>query len=204
MLIKLYLFLLALGAVLLGASLFFGDTDTDTDFDVDADADMDFDGDHDLHGLHDISGADLFFWPLRSIRFWTFFATFFGASGLILDGLDLLGPIPAVVVAVLVGAVIGFGASNAIRWLATSERGGTVESGDYIGRTGKILVPVERGSIGKIRIALGGNTVDVLAKTESGPFNVNDEAMIFAMDDTVAKIIRVEDARLYNRKKAEE
>jgi len=52
---------------------------------------------------------------LRSRRFWTFFISFFGMTGLVLDGLDLMGPAVSFIVAVAIGAVAGAGASAAVR-----------------------------------------------------------------------------------------
>lgn len=52
----------------------------------------------------------------RRLQFWTFFVAFFGLSGLVLDGFDLLQPSTAAVIAPIVGLSAALGS----RWI---ERG---------------------------------------------------------------------------------
>lgn len=189
MLIKIYLFSLLLGAVLLGASIFLGDADSDAD--MDGDADGAFDTDVDADGL-DIGGADFFLWTFKSVRFWTFFVTFFGLTGLALDGLDLAASPIALALAIGMGFIAGTGASAVIRLLSSNERGFTADADDYIGKTARVLIPIKPGAVGKVRLELRGSTVDVLAKSDDGPFSVNEEAMVIAMDGTTARIARVD------------
>ena len=85
--LPLYVGSLALGGVLIIASIVLGDTDTDADLDLDADVDLDvgLDGDQDaLLVLKDPGDAvaDAGIWlPFFSLRFWTFALAGFGASG---------------------------------------------------------------------------------------------------------------------------
>ena len=52
---------------------------------------------------------------MKSRRFWTFFVCFFGMTGLVLDGLDLMSAPVAFIVAVATGAIAGAGISTAVR-----------------------------------------------------------------------------------------
>lgn len=193
MLVYLYLFSLIVGGVLLGASILLGgDTgDADADVDLDADAGHEMDHPHDVGGH---GGADFFLWTFRSIRFWTFFLAFFGLTGLVLTWLGLVdSPWLALGLSLGMGGVIGFGAAAAIRALGTDETGSVASSSDYIGKTARVVLPVRKGSVGKVRIQLRGTTVDVLAFTDEEEFGSRDEAMIIEMDESGrARIARVE------------
>ena len=113
MLINLYILSLVLGAVLLAVALFFNGKRVDADDQTRAHDDTTRPSQ--FGQLDGVSGGDFVVRTIRSRRFWTFFVSFFGMTGLILDGLNLLGPLVALLVAVGVGAVAGAGASAAVR-----------------------------------------------------------------------------------------
>jgi membrane protein implicated in regulation of membrane protease activity len=164
MFIYAYVFALVLGGVLLAASMVLGGKDVeghaDHDHDIDADHDMDHGGE--AHG--DLGG---FFAVLGSMRFWTFFATFFGLTGLVLEGLELTANAwVARGLAIAVGYLTGWATVRMIKHLAASESGVAAGVSDYVGRSGEVLIRVAPGSLGKVRIELKGTTVDVLAIVE--------------------------------------
>ena len=68
-----YLFCVALGGILILASILFGDADIEADVDVDADADLD----------QEIS-VEWSVLPFGSLRFWTFLVECFGLTGALL------------------------------------------------------------------------------------------------------------------------
>jgi len=113
MLINTYILSLVLGAVLLGASLFLSDRRVDADDQTRAHDDTTKPSQ--VGQLDGVGGGDFVIRTVRSRRFWTFFVSFFGMTGLVLDGLDLMSPTVALIVAVAVGAVAGAGASAAVR-----------------------------------------------------------------------------------------
>jgi len=207
MLIYLYLFALIVGGVLLGASILLGgDHDGDADFDLDGDGDLDLDGDADAdfgeggdaaaHGDFDVHGAPGFLWSaFKSVRFWTFFLAFFGLTGLTLDGLGLVGTWPLTLLAAVgMGLASGMGAVAIIRSLASDDSGAVASESDYLGKTARVLVPVTREGVGKVRVQIKGSTVDVLATTdEDAPVQAREEVMIIEMDGTRARVARVDD-----------
>jgi uncharacterized membrane protein len=113
MLINLYIMALVLGAVLLVVSLLFNGKKADADDETRAHDDTTRPSQ--LGQLDGVSGDDFVVRTIRSRRFWTFFVSFFGMSGLVLDGLDLMTPMVALLVAIAMGAVAGAGASAAVR-----------------------------------------------------------------------------------------
>ncbi|MDC0717151.1 hypothetical protein [Nannocystis bainbridge] len=186
MLIYLYLFAFGLGGVLLLGSIFIGDKDGG---DSDASTAEHFD-----HGVDDSHGtlAGLFT-AFFSLRFWMFFLAFFGLTGLVLDGLDLVdSPTAALVAALGMGLLTGLGTVAVFRNLSHSETSTAASAADYIGRSGRVMVGFAAGDLGKVRLTLKGTTVDVLASTEEERgFVVGDEALVIAMNDTTAVVARV-------------
>lgn len=193
-LIYVYLFALILGGVLLGASILLGGKDFDADVDVDADADADAGG-HAIDKDVVLDGGDIgfFLWTFRSIRFWTFFLAFFGVTGLILRGLELVdSDWVGLGLALGMGAASGLGAAGAIRWLSQDESGAAASSRDYIGKSARVLVPVKKSGLGKVRVRIKGHTVDVLAVTDDESIGKGEEALIIEMDGEKARIARVD------------
>jgi hypothetical protein len=113
MLINVYIVSLVIGAVLLGASLFLNGKRDDADDQIRAHDDTTRPSQ--IGQLDGVAGGDFFVRTIRSRRFWTFFVSFFGMTGLVLDGLDVMGPTVSFLVAIAVGAVAGAGASAAVR-----------------------------------------------------------------------------------------
>lgn len=197
MLIYAYVFALVLGSVLLGASFLLGkdhDSDHGVDGHADVDADHDLDGHagagHDTHG--DIGG---FFGVLGSMRFWTFFAAFFGLTGIVLDGLDLAVPMVALGLAIAVGFGTGWTAVTLIRRLSANDTGVAATVDDYVGKSGEVLIAIAPGRIGKLRIELKGTTVDVLAESDEQSIARGDEALIVEMREAKAVVVKLEAGR---------
>lgn len=199
MFVYLYLFCFALGGLLLLASILLGDKDTGTDADANADADADTEGGgsghgHGLdHGVPASPGSFAgVFTAFLSMRFWMFFLAFFGLTGLVLDGLDLVPNSGlALALALAMGLAIGQGTAAVFRHLATSETGVAASASDYIGKSGRVLVGFGPGALGKLRLTLKGTTVDVLITSdEEHPFVAGDEVLIIQMNDTTAVVAR--------------
>lgn len=195
MLIYLYLFAFGLGGVLLLGSIFLGDKDTDAGGGEGGDADAGgTEAQHFDNGVGEAHGSVAgLFTAFLSLRFWMFFLAFFGLTGLVLDGLDLVdSSTVALVAAVVMGLATGQGTVLVFRHLARSETGRAPTVADYIGRSGRVLVGFAAGDLGKVRLTLGGTTVDVLATTEEErAFSPGDDALVIAMHDTTAVVARI-------------
>lgn len=113
MLINLYILALVLGAVLLVVSIFFNSSRPDADDQTRAHDDTTRPSQYGQ--LDGVGGGDFIVRTIRSRRFWTFFVSFFGMSGLLIDGLDLMSPPVALIVSLAIGSVAGAGASAAVR-----------------------------------------------------------------------------------------
>jgi membrane protein implicated in regulation of membrane protease activity len=178
-----YIAAFVVGGILLAASLFLGHHDADADGDVhvdagadaeaDADADAGADADGDAHVEAD-AHADLghgtelsdFWLPFVSVRFWVFFLCFFGLTGTVFSLLALAGKWVTLFAAVGMGAVTGFAAAFIIQRLKAVEVGRALGEEDFKGQEGTVLLPFEAGGQGKIRLEVGGNTIDLVARSE--------------------------------------
>ncbi len=199
--LPLYLGSLALGGVLIAASVIFGDADTDSDIDFDADLDADadldvgLDADHaDLEILSDpadaVAGGGTWL-PFLSLRFWTFALAAFGASGALLHVMGVSGLL-GVAVSVLLGGGIGTGASWTFRQLQLTQVSGNVGMRDVRGTEATVLLSVGPNKMGKVRILVDGQHVDLPARTQCEDTMERDEkALIVTVDDGVAYVTPV-------------
>lgn len=115
MLIQLYIFSLVLSAVLLVASLLVGNSMSDVPADRETSASP-----SDPNEIGQLDGVEpsprqFFLTTAKSVRFWTFFVAFFGMTGLILDGLDVMAPAVALLVAIVTGMLVAAAVNAAIR-----------------------------------------------------------------------------------------
>jgi hypothetical protein len=197
MFVYVYLFSFALGGLLLLTSIFLGDKDSGHDGGDAGDADhgagptADKGVDHGVMASHG-SFAGLFT-AFLSMRFWMFFLAFFGLTGLVLDGLDLIESHGlALGLALAMGLLTGQGTAAVFRSLSASETSTAAGVGDYVGKSGRVLISFGPGSLGKLRLTLKGTTVDVLATTEDErPFTSGEEALVIQMNDTTAVVARL-------------
>jgi membrane protein implicated in regulation of membrane protease activity len=147
-----YIVSLLAGGIVLGASML-GGHDSDAGGDVDAGHDGHF------HGWAD--------WlPFLSLRFWTWCATFFGLSGLLLSLTGTSGAL-ALALASGAGVGIGWGASYAFAKLAKTTVGLLPEASSHIGCEGRLLLPLTHGERSKVRLRVGGGDVDLVAESDS-------------------------------------
>jgi len=199
MFVYLYLFCFALGGLLLLSSILLGDKDGGHDSDAsaagDVHAEAETGGSQGIdHGVLASPGSLAgMFTAFLSMRFWMFFLAFFGLTGLVLDGLDLIpNSGVALAISLVMGLAIGQGTAAVFRYLAANETSTAASVGDYVGKSGRVLVGFGPGSLGKLRLTLKGTTVDVLTTTdEERAFVVGEEALVIQMNDTTAVVARL-------------
>jgi membrane protein implicated in regulation of membrane protease activity len=194
--LMLYLAALGLGGTFLLASLFMGGHGEGGDADMHADAHAD--GDASGHGdADDHAGAVdgvLAWMPVTSLRFWTFFLAFFGLTGSLLT---LFGLASSQVTIAAIAGVIGYGSGWAVvttlRHLSRNETSSGVSERDYVGATGRVMVPVSRNKVGKVRIEIKGRTVEMLARTEDDTeFASQQPVIIYGVADGHVLVTRAE------------
>lgn len=158
----------------------------------DIDVHHDVGGDHGGHGDgHSGAGAIAIF---LSFRFWTFGLMAFGFVGTLLHFLKLAGPVMSLSAAVSVGLLSGFLASFAMRAIARSQTSSGGEADEAIGQIGRVLIPLERGKHGKIRIEVHGRLVDLIATTDDEQLEGGATVMVEEMRGTTAHVSRAGDS----------
>ena len=176
-----YLITLIVGGVLVAISLVAGgDGDGDADGGGHGDADGDAHGDAhaDQGGALD---AALGWLPLGSLRFWTFFAAFFGLTGTALSLLPGSGSIVTAVAAVAIGYGAGVALTRIVRRMQQTSSDSSLAAADLIGATAHVLLPVAPGRAGKVRLYLKDRAVDVLAETqEEAELPAGEKALVIA------------------------
>ena len=135
-------------------------------------------GDH-AHGTHGADGhgghgkelgpshiADDAVALLLSFRFWIFFALAFGLSGTLMNTFGLASPLVVGLIAAFAGIGSGLFAALAFRTAHRMSISSTADARDAIGQTGRVLVACSKGNVGQVRVALKGQTVDLMATTD--------------------------------------
>lgn len=184
--LSVYLIALLVGGFLLALSMIGGhDTDADIDVDADADADIDAGGGH---GGFDAAMAWL---PFASLRFWTFFAAFFGLTGVVLDIGALTGPWLGLGIAIGVGYVCGASMTALVRSLHRDRVDSSLSAEDCVGELARVMVPVSKGDVGKVRLEIKGRTMELLAETdEEIELSTGQMCMVYAIKDGRAVVAR--------------
>lgn len=189
-----YLTTLIIGGSLLGLSIFGGgDHEVDHDLDVGTDADLEVSGylagdvDADADAGHHGGGLDahgLDAWlPIGSLRFWTFFCAFFGLVGTALTLATGLGTAMVLAPSIGVGYLSGVGATSVMRSLVSKPVGKVLGAGDLMGSTGVLLLPVEPGSPGKVRLQIGGRSFEEIAISEEETLAAGARVLVIGTDD---------------------
>jgi membrane protein implicated in regulation of membrane protease activity len=166
-----YLGALAFGGTLLVASLVLGLGHHDAG------------GGHDGHD-HDKGHGDTFGWlPVASVRFWTFFLGFGGLAGTLLTyATGTAWPIVAGASAV-VGWASGVGVVSAMRRVKDGP-GSELSAKELRGETAEVLVPIQKGTFGKVRVEAKGRVFDLIAETdEDQTFAIGAKVMIVGEGD---------------------
>jgi membrane protein implicated in regulation of membrane protease activity len=173
---SIYLACLVFGGVLVGASVFGGH------------------GDHDVGGdagdVHDTAHSHGSALPFFSLRFWAFALAFFGLTGTALVLVGVAGAlVPVVAGAFGVGA--GFVSSRVLGKLAHATVGTLRDGAAHVGREGKLLLPVSKAQRGKVRLQVGGTSVDLVAETEGDDaLTAGETAIIVGLRGNVALVER--------------
>ena len=90
------------------------------------------------------------------------------------------------------GVFIGGGSAAAIRILQNDRTAEVASENDFIGRSAAVVVPFKRGGVGKVRVEVKGQLVDLLATTDEEIISAKDEVIVVEMEGTRAKIARMD------------
>jgi hypothetical protein len=125
-----------------------------------------------------------------SFRFWIFALLGFGLSGSLLHYLDLAGSAVAAIVAGAAGIGSGAFAALVVRSVTRGAASTSVNLSEAVGREARVLVACAKGRNGQVRIALRGQSVDLLASTDEESIARGEPVLIEEVRDGVAQVSR--------------
>lgn len=172
---------LLIGGALLLPSLLLGDLEVEADVDVDIDADVEAEAD-----AGDGDGDGGLAW--LSIRFWVFFATFFGLTGVAL-GVAGLGTTPTAVAAVVDGLLASLAVSHVVGRLKRQRVSSNVRSTDLVGERGTVLLPVGPDAPGQVRLSLMGRDLVVLATSTGAATPIGARVLVRQVADDGSVVV---------------
>jgi membrane protein implicated in regulation of membrane protease activity len=128
---------------------------------------------------------------LLSVRLWTYFLAFAGATGLLLTLTGGAGTVLAGVLAAGVGAIAGGTAQLVIRKAGSHQLGGTIRDEELVGKSGQLLLPCGKGQSGKVRLLVKGQMVDLIATTDDpGEIGAREEVLVVEVKEGSAVVAR--------------
>ena len=171
------MWLVYLASLILGAGALFVQLLAGTDHDV---------GGHDvgLGDAHPDAGPGI-----MSTRSALFGLAAFGLVGAPLHILGILEPTHALIVAVLSALVATAAAGFVFRRLGSATASGAASFSELVGLSGRVLVPLGGAQRGKIRVALKGHVVDVLATTDESHIAAGASVKVVDVRDEVAHVV---------------
>ncbi|MDI1481268.1 hypothetical protein [Polyangium sp. y55x31] len=125
-----------------------------------------------------------------SLRFWVFTLLGFGMSGSLLHLFALAGPVVIFVLAAASGLSSGLFAQLAFRFVSQGSASTSADVTHAGGSVGRVLVPVGKDKVGKIRIVLKGQSVDLLAKSDGEEIGRGDHVLVEDVEGDVARVSR--------------
>ncbi len=123
-----------------------------------------------------------------SLRFWIFALLGFGMSGSLMHLFALAGPLVVFALAFGSGMSSGVFASLAFRFVARSSASSTGDVSHAGGSIGRVLVPIGKDKVGKVRIVLKGQSVDILARSDGDEIARGDHVLVEDVEGDVARV----------------
>ncbi len=117
-----------------------------------------FETDHDF----DAGGPGFF-----STRVMAVFVTTFGGAGAVATYYGL-SPVPAALVGFGTGLIFGGAIYALARMLYQQQASTEVRSSDLVGTVGRVVIAIPPGGVGQIRVRLGEELMDKIARTRDG------------------------------------
>ncbi len=168
--------------------LFFLFFSSDVDADVDADLEFDADAAPDAGAGGVGEGLGDAVLSIFSFRAMVFLLAFFGATGLILDALDVHA-IPTLLLAMAMGLFAGYLHARLFAYLKRSSMESSTTNADLRGSRAKVVVPVSSEQKGRIEVDVEGRPVYVTARPfKDGTFEKGQVVVVVEVEDGMALV----------------
>jgi membrane protein implicated in regulation of membrane protease activity len=122
-------------------------------------------------------------------RFWTFCFLAFGLVGTLLTLFRLATPGLVFGLAAPAGLASGLFAALTMRALRRGQATTSVNLEEAVGQVGRVLLPVGKGRVGKVRLQLKGQAVDVLATTDDDELVAGQRVVVDELRGGVAHVL---------------
>lgn len=151
-------------------------------------------GAHDVGGGHDTAhdaSHDVGAWSIfLSARFWTFAFLAFGMVGALITFFAFAGTTFTLLLAVASGLVAGLVAGFTFRALRRATATTSASLDETVGQVGRVLLPCSKGKVGKVRLELKGQSVDVLATTDNEEIEIGMRVVVQEVRGGIAHVTR--------------
>jgi|CXWL01.1.fsa_nt_gi membrane protein implicated in regulation of membrane protease activity len=183
--LSIYIAAAAIGGILALVGAFAGDHGHEHQFGGDG---------HEIGHDHDSGHADVWI-PFFSVRFWTYFAMAFGLSGVLLSTVaKQVEPLVAILSSAT-ALLLGLAVSYTIRALSRTEHTSTVTEKDLVGTEGQVMVAIRDGQLGRIRITVKGEILDLLAScAEPKSIEAGEFVVVVDLDGDRVRVVSRESA----------
>ena len=172
------------------------DTDVSMDADVGVDVDVSVDADATMQADTDgviTEAASLATW--FSLRFLIYFAASFGFVGVVLSYTTQLGPLAAFAISLGSGVVAGQAVHQLFRKLQRSSGNSALSARDYIDKSARVTVGIEKSGRGEVAISTtqGDRFVPARAKHADRAFARGDQVAVVDYVGGVAEVVSKEE-----------
>jgi membrane protein implicated in regulation of membrane protease activity len=151
-------------------------------------------GGHDVGGGHDGShdaAHDVGAWSIfLSARFWTFALLAFGMVGALITMFAFATSTFTLLLAIASGLCAGLVAGFTFRALRRANASSSASLDETVGQIGRVLLPCSKGKVGKVRLELKGQSVDVLATTGDEEIAIGKRVVIEEVRGGIAHVTR--------------
>ncbi len=120
--------------------------------------------------------------PFLTVKFWTFGSCFFGLTGIVLSKFTPeMSEVAIASISVLIGSFCG----TSMVWVLRNLRhfaDSLIRANDLIGQSGKVSIPFDSQSKGKVQLTVKGSNLDLVAFTdEEKGFNKGDRVLVVGL-----------------------
>ena len=185
--LPIYLFCFIIGGIFVALAALAGLDGVDFDHDFDADVEVRDESQTAQEGENRFTNTRrrrrITLWlPFLSIKFWTFGSCFFGLTGIVLSLFTQMSDWPIAQISVAIGIFCGTSIVWVLRNLRRHQANSLIQLNDLMGVAGKVTIPFDSQSKGKVQLSLKGSTIDLVAFTdEQKAFNKGDRVLIVGL-----------------------
>jgi len=185
--LSLYLFALLVGGGLLVAAMIGGGDHGHTGHDGDIGHDIAHPGEH---------GSAAEFFSLRTL---TYFMFVFGGVGAVLTWTWDVGTILIFALAAVAGLGVAALTAASFAYLRRTDSGARDSEDSFVGLSGRVVVPIPNGGVGKVQVVRGDRTFELLARPlddKSADMSTWKSVIVVEMSRGTALVMPIDDPLL--------